>query len=62
MRIFSNFDTKLDEKKYAEAVSSYGEKNVLMFKKHPAYLIRTLFLFFGAVALLSLLITVKYFL
>lgn len=45
MRIFSNFDTKLDEKKYAEAIGRYGEKNVLLFKKHPAYLIRTFFLF-----------------
>lgn len=42
MKILSNFDTKLDEKKYAEACEQFGEENVLLIKRHPFYLFRAL--------------------
>ncbi|MCD5380322.1 hypothetical protein LR004_00185 [Candidatus Gracilibacteria bacterium] len=38
MKIFSNFDTKLDVRSFKKKIKQYGDGNVLLVKRHPLFL------------------------
>ena len=61
MKIFSNFDTWLPKKLYAEAVEKYGEENVCFIRRDRIYLrLRVYIPMFFALATIVLILLVMY--
>lgn len=61
MKIFSNFDTKLDEKKIKDAINLFWKYKVLLFKRHQVYLAVLIIYFLFITVFFLLVITSIYF-
>ncbi len=60
MKIFTGFDTKLDEKELASAIEQYGVGNAILTKKHRIFLLRPLVYLFLSIGVFALMVWVSY--
>ncbi len=60
MKIFSNFDTKLDVKAFKKKIKEYGDGNVILVKRHPLFLYKAFLYALFALAAFIVLISILY--
>lgn len=61
MKIFSNFDTRLDKKSFLSKIEKYWDWNVLLIKRHPLFLYKAFLNAILAFILLLAIVAVIYF-
>ncbi len=60
MKIFTGFDTKLDEKELQRAIEEYGQGNAILTKKHWIFLLLPLIFLSLSIGIFLLMIKISY--